>query len=126
MGSPRNRVRQRGGRHKDGWEGGERWTALYAIGGWVDVSGNCRADFILEKLLILRGLSLDSSAFIQWFRRLITATRETFAGAECEIHLDNARTRLYSADFRPTDATRRKAALMAKAISILEGGDDTP
>ena len=108
MGSPRNRVRQRGGRHKDGWEGGERWTALYAIGGWVDVSGNCRADFILEKLLILRGLSLDSSAFIQWFRRLITATRETFAGAECEIHLDNARTVFTSPTLdRQTERTGR-------------------
>ena len=47
-----------------------------------------------------------------------------FAGRGCEIHLNNARARLYSADFRPADKTHIKAILLEKAISILAGGVD--
>ena len=72
----------------------------------------------------MRGLSLGSSAFVQWFRRLNAATREMFAGRECGVRLDNARARLYSANFRPGGKTHINAALLEKALSILAGGDD--
>ena len=75
---------------------------------------------------MVRGLSLGSNASVQRFRRLNAAKREMFAGAECGIHLDNARTHLYSADFRPSGKTHIKAALLEKALSILEEGGDIP
>ena len=111
MGRPRNRIRKRGGRHQEGWRDRkrERWSALYSFSYWVEDRGDRRAACILGKLSTARGLSLGSSASVHRFRRLHAATREMFAGAECEIRPDNARTQLYSAYFRP--AGKRKESL---------------
>ena len=75
---------------------------------------------------MMRGSSLVSRAFIQRFRRLRTVMRDVFACADCEIRPGNARTRLYSADFRPTDTTQIKATVLGESLSIIEDGDDTP
>ena len=70
---------------------GERRRALYSFANWVEVSGNRSAEFAPVELFMVRGLSLGSSACVQWFRRLNAATREMFAGSECGVHIDNAR-----------------------------------
>ena len=97
---------------------------IFPIGS--ETSGIAELLLFRGELSTVRGLSLGSSAFVQGFRRLNVATREMFAGAECEICHDNARARLYGADFIPADKTHIKATLLAKSLSTSSDGDDIP
>ena len=70
--------------------------------------------------MTMSGLSLGSSTFLPWFKKLNEEACEMFPWQECEIPMDNARAHLRSNDFNPADRTHRKAALMGKLLSVLE------
>ena len=101
---------------------GERWTALHALLDWF---GNEEAESgqgrrhracLLPVLHVTKGLSVDHNNFLPWFRVVNASIGEKMPGRQAEIHLDNARVHLFSADFNPKDRKHLKAALLDRAL----------
>ena len=96
---------------------------MHAFAEWVGDYGRRRADFMPYQLLAIRGFSVDIDAFPPWFRKLNYQAGAMLPGETCEIHNDNARVHLYSADYNPSKKTHTKASLLEEAISLIEEGD---
>ena len=98
---------------------------MHASSDWVGDCGRRRADFIPYQLLAIRGISVDIASFRPWFRNLSAQARAMFPGGTCEIHMDNARVHLYSADYSPSKKTHTRGSLLKEAITLMEEGANT-
>ena len=104
--------------------GGEvgRWAVFHAFADWVGDYGGHRADFTHYQLLAIRGLSVDIDSFSPWFRKLCEQERAMFPGVTCELHMDNARVHLYSADYNPPKKTHTGASILEEALALMGEG----
>ena len=107
---------------------GERFTLLHAFADYVEDEGRHMASFTQGALLWARGVSVDSDAFLPWFERVVAEASTMFRGGTFEVHLDNSRVHMYSSDFNPRDARRRKADILQASLAACEAmegpGDD--
>ena len=85
--------------------------------------GRRRAAFTPYHLLSIRGLSVDIDSFSPRFRNLNEQEGAMFPGETREIHMDNARVHLYSADYNPPKKTPTQASILEEAISLMEEWD---
>ena len=107
---------------EEGKERGGQYCMRLLIG--LAIVGGHRAAFMPYQLLSIRGLSVDSDSFIPWFRKLNEQASEMFPGETCEIHMDNARVHLYSADYNPSKTKHTKSSLLEEALLLMEEGEE--
>ena len=108
-----------------GW-GGPRFTLLHSFADYVDEDGARRAAFVPGALNWSRGVAVDSSSSPPWFESTIGSAMHWLGNVDFEVHLDNSRAHIYSADFNPRDSRNRRADLVREAMSVCDsiGGED--
>ena len=99
---------------------GERFTLLHAFADYLGEDGTYRAAFVPGALNWSRGVAVDSPAFLPWFEITIVSARRLFGDVDFEVHLDNPRVHIQSADFNPRDSNRRRADLVWEAMSVCD------
>ena len=105
---------------------GERWAVLHAFADWVGDYVRRRSDSMPYQLLAMRCHSVDGDPFPPPIpRRLGGPKWRRFWGGTCEIHMDNARVHLYSADYSPSKKTHTRGSLLKEAITLMEEGANT-
>ena len=97
---------------------GERWTILHALADWRDAEGERRTTLLRDSLFISKGLALSHTEFLPWFESINKTARELSPSEITEIHLDNSRIHLYSADFNPKCSKLKKSDLAQRALGL--------
>ena len=99
---------------------GGRWAILRAMADFLGEDGRRGTKLMTNSRLLARGLALSHKEFLPWFEARNRDISEIPPGEVAEIHVDNAKTHLFSDDYNAMGSRNRKDELVARAKELYQ------